>query len=229
MSTTPDFEEMYRADPDPWEVGTSWYERRKTALVMAMLRREKYRLVWDPACGTGDLAVELAGRCERLVCSDLSETACELTRARLADAEVALLPPGAIAARRPEHRPVSAGFAGLPDIMATVERCELPARPVALAGESPDLVVLSEFLYYLDEHQRARTWELLDEVCHDETDIVAVHWSPEPEQAHISGSAAQRELNAHLGEQGWWRLVTHTDIEFVVALWSKDAPDHIGR
>lgn len=220
MSTTPDFEEMYRADPDPWEVGTSWYERRKTALVMAMLRREKYRLAWDPACGTGDLAVELATRCERLVCSDLSETACDLTRARLTEAEVALIAPGGEAA---------VGLARLPSAVAIVEQCELPARPAALAEAKPDLVVLSEFLYYLDEEQRSRTWKLLDDVCDDSTDIVAVHWGPEPEQAHLSGSAAQRELNAHLGERGWWRLVTHTDIEFVVALWSKDIPTQIGR
>ena len=228
MSTTPDFEEMYRADPDPWEVGTSWYERRKTALVMAMLRRETYRLAWDPACGTGDLAVELATRCERLVCSDLSETACDLTRARLTEAEVALFAPDAITEGACADTPPS-GFVGLPSAVATVEQCELPSKPVALAGEKPDLIVLSEFLYYLDDSQRAQTWELLDEVCDESTDIVAVHWGPEPEQAHLSGSAAQRELNAHLGERGWWRLVTHTDIEFVVALWSRDLPDHIGR
>ncbi len=200
MSITPDFEEMYRNDPDPWEVGTSWYERRKTALVLATLRREKYRLAWDPACGTGDLALGLAARSDRLVCSDLSETACDLTRARLAD---------------------------IP--WATVERCALPEQPLALAGEKPDLIVLSEFLYYLDDEQRARTWQVLDELSGDTTDIVAVHWTPEPENAHLSGSAAQRELNAHLGEQGWWRLVTHTDIEFIAALWSRDAPTHIGR
>ncbi|MDO5699683.1 MAG: SAM-dependent methyltransferase [Dermatophilus congolensis] len=221
MSITPDFEEMYQADPDPWEVGTSWYERRKTALVLATLRRERYRLAWDPACGTGDLAVGLAGRCERLVCSDLSETACDLTSALLREAEVPLVASGSAAAM----------LAGGPmqGTIASVERCALPDRPEALGDEKPDLIVLSEFLYYLDDDQRARTWQLLDEVCHETTDIVAVHWTPEPEQAHLSGSAAQRELNAHLGERGWWRLVTHTDIEFVVALWSKDAPTHIGR
>lgn len=220
MSTTPDFEEMYRGDPDPWEVATSWYERRKTALLLATLRRERYRLAWDPACGTGDLAVGLAERCEGLVCSDLSETACDLTRTRLAQAGVAVLGLG------PGE---GSGSLGGPGVVATVERCALPERPAALSGEKPDLIVLSEFLYYLDDEQRARTWQTLDEVCDERTDIVAVHWTPEPEQAHLSGSAAQRELNAHLGDRGWWRLVTHTDIEFVVALWSRDAPRTIGR
>ncbi len=203
MSITPDFEELYRDDPDPWEVATSWYERRKTALVMALLRRERYRLAWDPACGTGDLAVELAARCDEVICSDMSPTACDLTRRALARA-------GAVS-------------------RAVVECAQVPAVPEALGGRHPDLVVLSEFLYYLDAGQRERTWAMLDEVCDERTDVVAVHWGPEPEQAHLSGSAAQRELNTHLGQRGWWRLVTHTDMEFLVALWSQDAPDQIGR
>jgi len=33
----PDFESMYRADSDPWQVQTSWYERRKLAVLLASL------------------------------------------------------------------------------------------------------------------------------------------------------------------------------------------------
>lgn len=214
MVLTPDFEEVYRNDPDPWEVATSWYERRKTALALALLRREHYPLVWDPACGTGHLALGLAERSDRLVCSDLSAEACRLTTETLSKAG---------------HSPTSADAPHSDAAPVVVERSALPAAPASLAGGRPDLVVLSEVLYYLDADQRAATWALLDQVCHRGTDIIAVHWTLEPEDAHSSGAAAQRELNAHLGTRGWYRLVTHTDIEFVAALWSPTSPAQVGR
>jgi hypothetical protein len=47
MSTgVPDFEAMYRRDEDPWRVETSWYERRKLAVLLASLPRERYRRGW---------------------------------------------------------------------------------------------------------------------------------------------------------------------------------------
>ena len=75
-----DFDERYRDDPDPWGVHSRWYERRKLALLEAALAQEHYALAWDAACGVGQVAARLADRCERVVASDLSERAVELTR-----------------------------------------------------------------------------------------------------------------------------------------------------
>ena len=45
----PDFEAMYAADADPWQVETAWYERRKLSVLLASLPRERYR----PRLGAG--------------------------------------------------------------------------------------------------------------------------------------------------------------------------------
>ncbi|MGZ4493114.1 MAG: class I SAM-dependent DNA methyltransferase [Nocardioides sp.] len=97
----PDFEARYREDPDPWRVGSSWYERRKLAVLMASLPRERYAAVWESGCGTGHAAAELATRCDRLLATDASATAVAMTAERCA---------------------------GLPHVRTAVSA--LPARPV---------------------------------------------------------------------------------------------------
>ncbi|WIX76502.1 bifunctional PIG-L family deacetylase/class I SAM-dependent methyltransferase [Amycolatopsis carbonis] len=73
------FAELYAGSPDPWQVATSWYERRKRALLLAALPREHYGTVVEPGCGTGALTRELAGRCDRLLASDPVTDAVERT------------------------------------------------------------------------------------------------------------------------------------------------------
>ena len=80
-----------------------------------------------------------------------------------------------------------------------------------------------------DADQRAQTWRLIEASTAPEADVVAVHWRPKPEDAWLSGEAVQRELNDYLTDAGWCRVVTHTDVEFVVATWSRDVPLTIGR
>ena len=199
--TPPDFDAMYAADPDPWEVASSWYEQRKLGIVLAGLRRPSYGLVWDAACGTGELAARIAPRCETVVATDASAAAVELSRRRVAQAAASNV---------------------------TVARNALPGRPEVLRGV-PDLVVLSEVLYYLDAPQRAATWRLVAALAGPVTDVVAVHWRPRPEDGYRSGEAVQRELNDVLVDAGWYRVVTHTDVEFVMACWSPDVPRTLGR
>ncbi|MCW2837687.1 MAG: SAM-dependent methyltransferase [Marmoricola sp.] len=80
----PDFEAMYQQDEDPWQVETSWYERRKLTVLMASLPRERYRRAWEPGCGPGIVSAALGGRVDDLVASDVSETAVRLARGRTA-------------------------------------------------------------------------------------------------------------------------------------------------
>ena len=142
--TGPDVDAWYAEQDDPFGVGTRWYERRKRAVVAAALQRERYRLCWDAACGTGHLAQDLVPRCERLVASDAAARAVELTRGRLSGA------------REPHERQVqdgpgaqsghdARGARGGHDAPGVqVLRHRLPAAPPGLTG--CDLVLLSEVL-----------------------------------------------------------------------------------
>lgn len=85
MGTEPDFDAMYADDPDPWDVGTSWYERRKLAVLLASLPRERYATAWEPGCGPGIVSRALADRVGRLTASDGSTVAVLLAEKRCAD------------------------------------------------------------------------------------------------------------------------------------------------
>lgn len=62
------FTDLY-ADGDPWQAD-SWYERRKRAVVLACLPRERYRTVFEPGAGAGELTLGLADRADRVLASD---------------------------------------------------------------------------------------------------------------------------------------------------------------
>lgn len=62
----------------------SWHERRRVDLVGALLPREFYGDVFEPACGSGELSAVLAARCEYLLATDRDESSVQLARQRLA-------------------------------------------------------------------------------------------------------------------------------------------------
>ncbi|MCY1389844.1 Nodulation protein S (NodS) [compost metagenome] len=86
MSVPPEhFEGLFANSDDPWAFRTRWYEKRKRNLTLATLQRQHYRRVFEPACATGELSVQLAKRCDELVCMDVSARAVALVRKRLSD------------------------------------------------------------------------------------------------------------------------------------------------
>ena len=48
--------------------------------MLASLPRERYRVAFEPGCGTGELTVDLAARCDRIVASDPVAGAVERAR-----------------------------------------------------------------------------------------------------------------------------------------------------
>lgn len=182
-----DFEQVYAADSDPFGVGTRWYEQRKLTLALACLTRARYRLAWDTACGTGHLAVQLARRCDHLVATDISPTAARSTQARLGEAEVCV---------------------GLNT---------LPAVPRTLQDHPPDLVVLSEVLYYLPRSARET---LVGWCAQTEGEVLAVHWHGHPHDGFLSGVEVHEETGRILAEAGWRRAVAHGDTGFVLDVWT---------
>lgn len=86
MTLPPDyFDALYADSADPWGFADRWYERRKRALTLALLPRERYGSVYEPGCSIGVLTRELAGRCDRLLATDVAPAAVEAARARCAD------------------------------------------------------------------------------------------------------------------------------------------------
>jgi len=61
------FEELYRADPDPWQFATSRYEQRRYDITVACLPEERYGAAFEPGCAVGELTRRLAGRCDRVL------------------------------------------------------------------------------------------------------------------------------------------------------------------
>jgi predicted TPR repeat methyltransferase len=74
---------MYALSDDPWHFATSEYERRKYALTVAALPRERYRNAFEPGCSIGVLSELLAPRCDRLLATDIAPEALRQAATRL--------------------------------------------------------------------------------------------------------------------------------------------------
>jgi LmbE family N-acetylglucosaminyl deacetylase len=112
------FATLYAGGADPWRAD-SWYERRKRAVVLASLPRERYRRAFEPGCGTGELTMALAARCAEVLASDPVADAVERARRRTA-----------------EVRGVRVDRAALPDVV--------PTDPIDLAVFSEVLYYLDD-------------------------------------------------------------------------------------
>ncbi|NMH96126.1 methyltransferase domain-containing protein [Pseudonocardia sp. K10HN5] len=96
------FAELYAGGADPWQAG-SWYERRKRDVVLACLPQERYHLAFEPGCGTGELTVALAERCDRVLASDPVAEAASRARAATATRPGVLVTQAALPAAVPEE------------------------------------------------------------------------------------------------------------------------------
>ncbi len=76
------FDEMYKADSDPWNFESSWYEQRKYALTVAALPDLRYRSGFEPGCSIGVLSSFLAERCDQLLATDIVPDVVERARDR---------------------------------------------------------------------------------------------------------------------------------------------------
>lgn len=79
------FDTLYAQSADPWSLATAWYERRKYAVTIASLPRERYRNAYEPGCSIGELTRLLAPRCDRLLAVDFAPTAVAQARKAVRD------------------------------------------------------------------------------------------------------------------------------------------------
>jgi LmbE family N-acetylglucosaminyl deacetylase/SAM-dependent methyltransferase len=75
------FDAHYARKPQGWDFDGSWYERRKRAVTLAALPRERYRSALELGCATGVLTAALTERADDVLGTDIS--AAPLERARL--------------------------------------------------------------------------------------------------------------------------------------------------
>lgn len=77
------FDDFYSGAADPWGFETRWYERRKRALTLAALPRDKFASALELGCSIGILTEELANRCDSVLATDISELPLTTARTRL--------------------------------------------------------------------------------------------------------------------------------------------------
>ncbi len=136
------FDAFYAANgPDPWGFADRWYERRKRAVTLAALPRRRFGRALELGCSVGVLTEELAGRCDDLLATDLSDAAVTAARQRLAGR------PGVRVERSPDPRSVPAGPFDLvvaSEVLYYLDAAGRAAVTAALvAGLAPDGVLLA--------------------------------------------------------------------------------------
>jgi len=186
-----DFEAMYRRDADPWSVRSAWYERRKRALLMAALPRERYRLALELGSGTGETTRVLAARCDAVRAVDLSATAVESSRQRLSSD-------------------------GLDHVDVAVMR--LPeAWPLGEHAQA-DLIVVSELAYYFDDAALARFFAKCHASLALGADWVMCHYTRD---FHDRCQPTHRLHDAVDTMPDLCRIVTHVDEDFRLDVWRR--------
>lgn len=78
------FRRMYADSDDPWGFRTRAYEVRKRAITMACLPQERFGSAFEPGCSVGMLTEQLAGRCDRLLATDVVPEIVAVARAQVA-------------------------------------------------------------------------------------------------------------------------------------------------
>ena len=192
MSRHAHFQQLYEQDADPWKVRERWYEQRKRNLMLACLPQQRYRHAFEPACGNGELTAALAQRADAVLATDLSAEAVRLTRQRLQELE-----------------PGDAG--------------RVAVRQQAAPREWPDgafdLIVLSEVVYYLPEHEVLQLRDRCAEALTTDGTLVLCHWRRPFDDRHLDSA----DIHARFDRiPGLHRLMQHSEADFLLDVWSRN-------
>ncbi len=191
------FDALYDKTDDPWRIAGNWYEQRKRNLVTAILPRRRFRHAFEPGCGSGELTQALGSRCDRILAGDLAPAAVEIARERWERAAMA---------RRID---CAARFA-----------CMAVPRdwPVRL-GNCFDLIVFSEFAYYLDQAGLDALPQLADASLAPDGVLLACHWK-RPFDRRLHATAAVHACLARL--PGLQHLGRYEDADFLLDVWGRE-------
>lgn len=186
------FEELHQESSDPWGTERDWFEQRKRDVVLALLPRPRFRHAFELGCSTGSLARALAPRCDRLTAVDSSPTALGLAARHQADAEDA------------------AGAGG----RARVD-FELRNVPAEWPAGEPDLIVISEFAYFLNAGELELLNHRISQSAAEDGTIVVCNWRHSIEGWPLDGP----RVHAYFRQHARWRESAHyLDDDFEVSL-----------
>jgi SAM-dependent methyltransferase len=187
-----DFDTLYAQSDDPWRVADDWYEIRKRRLLLAMLPRPRFASAYEPGCGTGELSAELAARCDRLLASDFSERALRIARRRL------------------RHAP-----------HVDLRRQTMPSDWPAHGAAGFDLIVVSEFAYYLPDPALQALAEHAGAALSGGGCLIACHWRRSFEER----LQATEAMHAQFGAQpGLRHSARYRDADFLLDSWILQGP-----
>ena len=211
------FDALYARSRDPWRVADSWYEIRKRRLLLAALPRPRFSYAYEPGCGTGELTVELAKRCDRLLAGDFSENALLIARQKTAGAtHVELrrqtMPHDWPAANASDSHKESGsdGYTGAGNIGID-----------AVTEPGFDLIVISEFAYYLDDGALQTLVSRAAAALAADGCLIACHWRHDfAERTHTTDA-----VHASFDHQtGLCRAGGYRDADFLLDIWTAQQP-----
>ncbi|WP_193613748.1 PIG-L family deacetylase [Nocardioides lijunqiniae] len=78
-------DDLHADGADPWGADSRWYERRKRALLLAALPRDRFERGLEVGASRGALARDLAARCDSLLALEQGVQAASSAREQLAD------------------------------------------------------------------------------------------------------------------------------------------------
>ncbi|MGI4894413.1 MAG: PIG-L family deacetylase [Janthinobacterium lividum] len=167
------FEEFYAQNGvDPWGFEDRWYERRKQALTLAVLPRERFSAAVELGCSNGVFTAALAPRCDQLLALDVAESALERARDRVHEA-------------------------GYGERVRTV-RASLPHE---FPAGSFDLVVMSEVGYYCSPADLRNLVSRIAVSLRSDGVVVACHWRHLVQGYPLTGDEVHRVLREEPGWQ----------------------------
>lgn len=190
MSAAPDaliahFDRLYTRSDDPWQVATRVYEQRKADLLIACLTHPRYARAYEPGCGTGELTLKLAPRCDHVWAGDASAPAVRIARERT-------------------H--------ALPQVRVDLQ--QLPRDWPA--GHAFDLIVISEWAYYLDEPAVRRLAQDCAASLRPGATLLACHSRARFDDRRCETAQVHAAFARALGQPP---SVHHEEAEFLIDLW----------
>ncbi|MCI1003683.1 SAM-dependent methyltransferase [Herbaspirillum sp. C7C8] len=185
------FDQLYAASDDPWKTRERWYEQRKRAIIEAILPRRQCNAIFEPGCGSGELTLQLATRCQWLMASDFCAEAVRIARQKTAH---------------------------LPHVQ--VRRQSLPEQWPTAAQDMPPLglIVFSELCYYFDAPNVAELAALAAASLAPQGHLLACHWKKDFDDRLLATQPMHQLIDTHPRLK---RQACYEDEDILIDLWRR--------